>query len=345
MQNKAKKTVNVCGMRIDSPSVRQTASPRFFKSISILISVFSLVVSGAACGGSEKDDEPENDAGIVLISDAGINENDAGIIENDAGIIEDDAGTGEGENVYIPIPNGAFVLSHNTGGHSQGDIVKFNAFALKKTPVTVAEFEKCVAANACTSNHYRTASDEALCNYNRGKAWKNHPMNCIDWYGAKEYCEWIGGELPTEEAWEYASTHNGTAHLVTTYPWGDDAPAHCVTAQFWDKAAEEGYCQGNAAAPMPDNDRDDSEGTSDVWLHSPAGDSPLGLVDMSGNVGEWTNSPFVPAGSSTASSSYIIKGGSWADPVIRLAVTSRYRDERENWHVSYGFRCRILAAD
>ena len=311
------------------------------------VSVLSILTGSLlfiACGGSDKEDDdiPANvDAGIV-VSDAGTAENDASAAENDAGMIEDDAGTGEVPPEYIRIPTGEFTLSHNTTSHSAGDTFTFDyVFLLKKTPVTVAEFEKCVAAGACTSNHYRTTSDEEYCNYNRGKAWKNHPMNCIDWYGAQQYCIWIGGKLPTEEAWEYASTHNGTEHLYTTYPWGDDAPTYCVTAQYWEPTAEESYCQGNAAAPMPDNDIDDYEGTSDVSLHSPAGDSPLGLVDMSGNVGEWTNSPFVPSGSSSASSSFIIKGGSWSDRLFRLAVTSRYRDERENWHRSYGFRCMV----
>ncbi len=74
-----------------------------FKPISILISVFAFAVAGAACGGSEKDDEPEeNDAGIVIVTDGGSTndaslsdaqpEDDASIIADDASIPEDDAG-------------------------------------------------------------------------------------------------------------------------------------------------------------------------------------------------------------------------------------------------------------
>ena len=342
-----------------------------FKPISILISVFAFSVAGAACGGSDKKDDEDVDSGIVVAdsgvtdNDASITEDDAGIIEDndasiieddagiidddageieddggiiedndasidDAGIIEDDAGTEEEDIEVVSIPAGSFTLGHATGSHSSGDTVTLSAFALKKTPVTVAEFEKCVAAGECTSSHYKTVSFSSYCNYNRGNSWKNHPMNCIDWDGAKEYCEWIGGRLPTEEEWEYAATHNGTTHLDTTYPWGNNTPTHCVTAQYYEGSK---YCQGNAAAPMSNTSY---EGTSDVSLHSTAGDSPLGLVDMAGNVWEWTSSLF-----SSNGSAHLLKGGSWSYGKHGLPVSYRPDDDITTYRAitEFGFRC------
>ena len=273
-----------------------------------------------ACGGSDSDED--EGGGLVVQQDAGIPQGDAGVQESDAGQQVEIEG-------FIAIPAGSFTLDHATGSHALGDSLTLSAFSLKKTPVTVAEFEKCVAAKKCTSEHYKTVSDDDYCNYNRGDKWKNHPMNCIDWNGAKEYCEWIGGRLPTEDEWEYASTHNGTAHLDTAYPWGDDAPTHCVTAQYWGRITEK-YCQGNTAAPM--SNVDDYEGTSDVSLHSPAGDSPRGLVDMSGNVWEWTSSLY-----ESGSSDYTLKGGSWDDSEDYLSVLRRLRGTR--WETYTGVRC------
>ena len=300
----------------------QTSAENVFV-LSILIG--SLLIG--ACGGSEKEDDgPEDvDSGIV-VSDAGVTENDASVAENDAGIIENDAGTEDEPPVYISIPAGSFVLSHGTALYNEGDTVTLSAFALKKTPVTVAEFEKCVAAGKCSSKNYKTVSDLNYCNYNRGADWKKHPMNCIDLDGAKEYCEWIGGRVPTEEEWEYAATHNGTKHLDTTYPWGNDAPTHCATAQYYDSS----YCQGNAAATLSNNTY---KGTSDVSLHSPAGDSPLGLVDMSGNVWEWTTSLYIDGGLP-----YALKGGSWTTD-LGLAIAGRISILSWNQYNDNGVRC------
>ena len=205
----------------------------------IIISDSGIVEEDAGNAGDDAS-AVESDAGFI--EDAGIIEDDAGIIEDDGGIIgedggiidtdgsviEPDAGPIE-ENDFIDILAGSFTLTHDTRSYSSGDTVTLAAFKLGRTPVTVEEFEKCAAAGACTSAHYGHHDDHfgasSTCNYgDDSKA--DHPMNCVDWYGAKEYCEWIGGRLPTEEEWEYAFTHNGTEHLNTAYPWGDDESQH-----------------------------------------------------------------------------------------------------------------------
>lgn len=215
-------------------------------------------------------------------------------------------------DTFITIPAGSFVLL-SFGGYfylsdsttCEGDCgseeestctctATLESFKMGKTPVTVAQFEQCVAAGVCTDDYEHFMSFEEvyhpLCNYNRGDAWKNHPMNCVDWWTAKAYCEWIGGRLPTAEEWEYAATHNGTAHLNTRYAFGNTLE-HCVNATYFDSTASYGYCV-------------EGQGTSAVGTYSPAGDSPLGLVDMTGNVWEWTSSAHL-------SSAYAAKGGSW----------------------------------
>ena len=310
----------------------------------------------AACGGSENKEEKlpeETDSGIVVVADSGAADTDSGIVGDDASIIEDDAGIADAsiiieddagdidddasisdndasitdddggtdapdagpieEDGFINIPAGSFTLSHATAEHAANDTVTIAAFKFGKTPVTVAEFKKCIEAGACTSEHYYTVSDNSYCNYNRGDGWLNHPMNCVDWYGAKEYCEWIGGRLPTEEEWEYAATHNGTEHLNTTYPWGNDGPTSLI--------ANYNYNVGS---------------TTEVGRYSPAGDSPLGLVDMAGNVWEWTESLY--GFGSSGSSHRVLKGGSWDLSEYYLRVRYRVGIDPTNRY-NYGVRC------
>ena len=297
-----------------------------------MLPVFISALVFIGCGDDKEDNTPEEtDSGIVIVTDGGVKddagglEDDSGVIEDDAGIIEDDAGIPEDDagidtpdagpiedNGFIRIPAGSFTLSHETAEHAANDTVTVAAFELGKTPVTVAEFKKCVEAGNCTSDHYEAVSDGPDCNYDRGDAWLNHPMNCVDWSGAKEYCEWIGGRLPTEEEWEYAATHNGREHLNTMYPWGDDSPTNSLA-----------------------NYNNNVGSTTEVGHYSPAGDSPLGLVDMSGNVFEWTSSSV-----SLGSSSIVIKGGTWDNDEDFLRVTVRtYDSPSYKRDGDVGFRC------
>ena len=228
-------------------------------------------------------------------------------------------------NGFVGIPAGSFVLTHNTYLYHESDAVMLAAFALGKAPVSVEEFQKCVAAGACTEENYDTAEDNRwICNYNRGEAWLNHPMNCVYWNGAKEYCEWIGGRLPTEEEWEYAATHNGTEHLNTTYAFGNTLE-HCVTANYFDSPS---YCNGTEATANT------YWGTAAIGTYSPAGDSPLGLVDMTGNVNEWTSSQY-----SASNYNKVLKGGGWGENADYMPIASRIYFDRGTGKYYGGMRC------
>ena len=221
------------------------------------------------------------------------------------------AAKGNSSDEYIHIPAGSFVLNHPTDAYQKGETVALQAFEMKRTPVTVAEFQKCVEAGACTAANYGDTLDTskiASCNYNRGHNWLNHPMNCVSWYAAKEYCEWAGGRLPTEEEWEYAATHDGTQHLNTEYPWGNERPD---------------ATRGNYGVPK----------TTPVGKYSPKGDSPLGLVDMIGNVTEWTDSP---SGSNRVlkGHSVLVKNASY----LSVSWRTNYNPAAVNV-VNTGFRC------
>lgn len=229
---------------------------------------------------------------------------------------------------FISIPAGSFVSSISD------TTVNIEAFQLAKTPTTVAQFEACVDDGACTKQYFKYKSKDSrlleFCNYARGDDWLKHPMNCVSWDVAKEYCEWIGGRLPTADEWEYAATHDGTQALQTTYPWGDDAPTHCIHASYQDYEDDAGdYC--NETTPVQDEER---LGTAVVGTYSPQGDSPLGLQDMIGNVWEWTSTLHESNGDAYY---YIMMGASWRhDIVLGIFHAPNLTELSEH---SVGFRC------
>ena len=155
--------------------------------------------------------------------------------------------------------------------------------------------------------------------------WKTaeQPVNYVTYRQAQRFCSWIGGKLPTEQQWEKAA--RGTDGQ--TYPWGDDAPT-----------------EANHYANIPGENSDiQAVGTY------PDGASPYGLLDMAGNVWEWTSTRFesdqnTPADSSAADTEHIIRGGS-ASPseTDEAADTLRtdYRGHTANPNYFLGFRCVI----
>ena len=107
---------------------------------------------------------------------------------------------------------------------------------------------------------------------------ERHPVTQISFEDAEAYAAWAGKALPTEAEWEFAARGGLEG---ATYAWGDEfAPKGRMMANTW---------QGEF--PWENLLLDKFEGTSPVGSFPPNG---YGLVDMTGNVWEWTVDWYAP---------------------------------------------------
>lgn len=170
------------------------------------------------------------------------------------------------------------------------------AFEIDKTEVTVASYWKCIQAGACTAPGTTT-----WCN-NEKKA--DHPVNCVDYDQAEAYCKWAGKRLPTEAEWSLAA-FGPTPRL---HPWGGGEPSIGPESDKY-------ICGLNQSAGV---------GETCVAGARPAGASPVGALDMAGNVSEWLikgKSPeYYIAGSCNCSPS---GGSDWKDISEKRRVNGR----------------------
>jgi iron(II)-dependent oxidoreductase len=202
---------------------------------------------------------------------------------------------------------------------------------MTKTEVTVAQYEECVTAGGCTS-----PSSGGHCNWN-DPGYENHPVNCVEWFEAEDFCMWAGGRLPTEAEWEYAARSGGQD---ITYPWGDET-ATCTYAVMGEDM--QGYY-------------DDGCGTLRTMIvcSKTLGNTVQGLCDMAGNVYEWVQDWYHSDynGAPVDGSAWledpdpyydrVIRGGSQEEPADKLRAADRsYIDPSYNYCdiKTIGFRC------
>ena len=150
--------------------------------------------------------------------------------------------------------------------HPQHPIALTQPYWIARLPITNAQWHSWVAQGGTAS---RYADDNDL-NH------PNQPVVGIDWHTANAYCSWLSTELadvlppgygihlPTEAEWELAARGTGARR----YPWGND----------W---------RDDAAASAEDRATRGWQWTMPVGCY-PSGSTPEGLLDMAGNVWEWT---------------------------------------------------------
>lgn len=180
--------------------------------------------------------------------------------EADGGLPADGGAQPPAPAGMVSIPAGTFMIGSTNSAWSQPVTQrKVAAFFIDKTEVTAGQYAACVADHECTA-----AGDFPWCN--GGVAGKeDHPINCVTWLQAVVYCQWAGKRLPSETEWEYAA--RGTDNRL--FPWGSAAPTAGSNLLCWNK--EDGTCAVGSY---------------------PAGASPFGVLDMAGNVTEWTSNLF-----------------------------------------------------
>lgn len=154
------------------------------------------------------------------------------------------------------------------------------AFAISRLLVTNADFAEFMQAGGYSNPDWWTPAgwqfvqSEQLQapafwgkdSYQSGLRFPQYPVVGVSWYEALAYASWKGLRLPSEAEWEAAA--RGQGGLI--WPWGNSWQSGCANT------ADASLMNSSAVGLFPD------------------GASPYGLLDMIGNVFEWTLSLYQP---------------------------------------------------
>ena len=244
------------------------------------------------------------------------------------------------EMVYVPA--GEF----NMGAREDDDparddekpmhTVYLDGYYIDRFEVTSGQYAKYLNANPLGKKWMPSNDVSHVINSNgiwqAKEGYEDHPVVNIIWAGAVNYCNWVGGDLPTEAQWEKAA--KGTDER--RYPWGNEFKSVPIRLNFDDSEysfMDDGYVK-----------------TAPVGIY-PEGMSPYGVMDMGGNVWEWTNDWFAPLYSkrvgvitynpigAVGGDGHVYRGGSYRSGFLDFRTTERRLSDDPL--VDLGFRCVI----
>ena len=238
--------------------------------------------------------------------------------------------------------------------------VSVDTFCLETREVSVAQYDECVAARACQPAHQTSdlqldgAEDELS---RKSRAWHNeqcnagkpgrdqYPINCVSHAQAVSYCAFRDSRLATEAEWEFAA--RGETNRL--FPWGNAQPsADHVNAcgRECSRWHDEVGLNVEMHGVMFDED-DGYSGTAPVGSF-PLGATSDGVMDLIGNVFEWTadglyaydHSPRTNPKGPSNGDSFVIRGGNFnsgtqefSDPALRFSLHA------DSYSHGVGLRC------
>jgi formylglycine-generating enzyme required for sulfatase activity len=234
----------------------------------------------------------------------------------------------------VRLAGGSFSMGSDRGlpDERPAHRVTVKPFWIDRRPVTHAEFaaflEKIGATSNARGQHLFDFDDpDARIHKVQGRwrpdpGFENHPANEVSWYGARDYCAALGKRLPSEAEREFAARGVDSR----TYPWGEAAP-DASRARFGI-----GWARTVPAGSLP------------------KGATPEGVLDLAGNVNEWTASIMRPYPYRADDGRE--EGDALADRVVRGGAADTAADTlRASWrgasvsrgaragHHNIGFRC------
>lgn len=219
---------------------------------------------------------------------------------------------------WVYVPAGETILRRDEETKTKRLPRTLRAFEISKYPVTVAQYASFIDDGGYEDARWglqgRKPSD--LPEFSK----PDHPRVKVDLAEAMAFCRWLSSKtgrevrLPEEAEWQLAAHGE---HVNRSYVWGD----------LWNPK----YCNCSKSY----------RGTTSVNYFEKVGTSAVGVVDLAGNVYEWTTSSFkAPWAEEDVKPVYATKGGCWffgygkafqiRDRAMRLATNST--DE-------LGFRC------
>jgi formylglycine-generating enzyme required for sulfatase activity len=242
---------------------------------------------------------------------------------------------------FVEVPGGPFVmgadpasdpaaLDNERWSAAQGQgTVDVPMFLVSRHEVTVAQFAAFTRASTWKVEPKALAGPPT------------HPVIFVSWPDALAYCRWL------ESALKNAPEAPARVKQLLAEGWRVTLPSEAE----WEKAARGTDGRRYPWGSEPRRDRANYEGTGTAPVGQfPCPECPFGLADMSGNVWEWTRSPYQPypydpsddRANLEADALWVMRGGHFGDAARLVRTSSRGAADPGARRAFIGFRVALV---